>query len=168
LPQIWVGYLLGFATVIAETIAVSVHPELAKGPAVPPLYLFLPDFTGGVYWFVCVYRFHQVMNHTAGWQHPISPARGVGFHFIPLYNLYWIFVWPQPIAAFVNSRLGKRIMRPGAVGFSVLLALVIRIFVDPGLGLILLFLSASYLSVCIRRAGAQPAPGQAPAGPPFS
>ncbi len=172
LPQIWVGYLLGFATVIAETVAVSLHPELTKGESVPPLYFFLADFVGGVYWFVCVYRFHQVMTQIPGWQHPISPAKGVGFHFIPLYNLYWIFRWPQPIAEFVNSRLGrpadKPLMRPQAIGLAVLLALIIRVFVDPGLGLILLFTAGSYLSACIRRALAAQPPWTGAAAPPFA
>jgi len=29
LPMIWIGYLLGVATIIAEFVAVSLHPELA-------------------------------------------------------------------------------------------------------------------------------------------
>lgn len=170
LPQIWIGYLLAFATVVAETIAISVHPGLAKGNTAPPLYFFLADFIAAVYWFVCIYRYHQVMAHVPGWRHPISPAKAVGFHFIPFYNIYWIFKWPQPIAAFVNARLGrppdKPLMRPQGIGFAVLSALIIRVFVDPGLGLILLFMSASYLSACLRRALSEPIPWQAAAGPP--
>src|SRR6266436_2230439 len=47
LPQIWIGYLLGIATLAAEFVAVSFHPELAKGEdAIPPLYLFLAIFVG--------------------------------------------------------------------------------------------------------------------------
>ncbi len=41
-PRIWIGYLLGVATLIAEMIAITLHPELAKEPLlIPPLYLFL-------------------------------------------------------------------------------------------------------------------------------
>ncbi|MGB6596085.1 MAG: hypothetical protein WBE70_03090, partial [Candidatus Acidiferrum sp.] len=59
LPQLWVGYLLGLATIVAEFVAASLHPELAKADfAIPPLYLFLVMFVGGVYWLVCVYRYH--------------------------------------------------------------------------------------------------------------
>jgi len=44
-PRIWIGYLLGVATLIAEMIAVTLHPELAKEPLIiPPLYLFLANF----------------------------------------------------------------------------------------------------------------------------
>jgi hypothetical protein len=42
LPQVWIGYLLGVATFVAEIAAVELHPELAKGGVtIPPLYLFL-------------------------------------------------------------------------------------------------------------------------------
>ena len=50
LPQVWIGYLLGVATIVAEIVAVELHPELAKGGlTIPPLYLFLSAFVGGDY-----------------------------------------------------------------------------------------------------------------------
>jgi hypothetical protein len=151
LPQIWIGYLLGVATIIAEVVAVGFNPDLAKQGGIPPLYLFLVSFIGGVYWLVCIYRIHVVLAHAPRWKHPISPARAVGFHFIPFYQFYWIFKWPREIANFVNSRLPQPIMKPVAVGLAVLAALLLRIL-DPGFGLILLFFPMSYISECIRRA----------------
>jgi hypothetical protein len=155
LPQIWIGYLLGVATIIAEVVAVGLNPDLAKQGGIPPLYLFLVSFIGGVYWLVCIYRIHVVLAHAPRWKHPISPARAVGFHFIPFYQFYWIFKWPREIANFVNSRLPQPIMKPVAVGLAVLAALLLRIL-DPGFGLILLFFPMSYISECIRRAFAAP------------
>jgi hypothetical protein len=155
LPLIWIGYLLGVATIISEFVAVSLHPELAKGGGIPPLYLFLVSFIGGVYWFVCIYRYHVLLAAVPGWKHPISPARAVGFHFIPFYNLYWVFKWPKEIANFVNFRMRANMMRPTPVGIAVLGALVLRVL-DPGFGLILLFFPLSYISECIRRALAAP------------
>jgi hypothetical protein len=151
LPMVWIGYLLGFATIAAEFIALDLHPELAKQGGIPPLYLFLVNFVGGVYWFVCIHRYHVILAHVPGWKHPISPARAVGFHFIPFYNLYWIFVWPKEIAKFVNERLRAPVMKPVAIGIAILAALVLRVL-DPGFGLILLFLPMSYISECLRRA----------------
>lgn len=50
LPQLWVGYVLGLATIVAEFVAASLHPEMAKAVfPIPPLYLFLVMFVGGVY-----------------------------------------------------------------------------------------------------------------------
>jgi Domain of unknown function (DUF4328) len=155
LPVIWIGYLLGLATIGAEFVAVNLHPELAKAGGIPPLYLFLVSFVGGVYWFVCIYRYHVILANVPGWKHPISPARAVGFHFIPIYNLYWIFKWPKEIAKFVNERLRAPVMKPVAVGVAVVGALVLRLF-DPGFGLMLLFFPMSYISECLRRAFAAP------------
>jgi hypothetical protein len=162
LPAIWVGYLLGVATMVAEYVAVSLHPELTKAPdlskgqfAVPPLYLFLTSFVGGVYWLACIYRIHVVLARVPGWKHPISPARAVGFHFIPIYFLYWIFKWPLEIAKFVNGRLRRPLMKPVTIGIATLLALVTHLF-DAGFGLILLFLPLSYVSQCIKQALAEP------------
>jgi hypothetical protein len=153
LPRIWVGYVMGLATIVAELVAVSLHPEMAKAPVlIPPLYLFLAVFVGGVYWLVCVYKYHLILAQVPGWKHPISPARAVGFHFIPLYNFYWVFKWPQEIANFVNARLGRPLMKPSMVGFAVFAAFLVRFVVDPGLGLILLFVAASYVSACLRQA----------------
>ena len=155
LPLIWIGYLLGVATIIAEFVAVSLHPELAKDGGIPPLYLFLVSFVGGVYWFVCIYRYHVILAIVTGRKYPISPARAVGFHFIPFYNFYWVFKWPIEIANFVNFRLRVKMMRPTPVGVAVLGALVLRVF-DPGFGLLLLFFPLSYVSECLRRALAAP------------
>jgi hypothetical protein len=155
LPMIWIGYLLGIATIVAEFVALGLHPELAKEGGIPPLYLFLASFVGGVYWFVCVYQYHVVMAQVPGWRHPISPARAVGFHFIPFYNFYWVFKWPREIATFVNGRLQRPVMKPVAASVAVLAALILRIL-DPGFGLILLFLPMSYISECLRRAFAAP------------
>jgi len=157
-PQLWIGYLFGIATVIAEFIALSRHPEMAKGDAViPPLYLFLVIFVGLVYWLVCVYRFHVILQHVPGWKHPISPARAVGFHFIPVYYLYWIFKWPKEIAVFVNWRFRQPVMKPYLTGFMILAAFFTGPLLDPGLGLMLLFFATSYISACLRRAFAFPA-----------
>jgi len=170
LPKIWIGYVLGIVTLVSELVAVSLHPEIANGALmVPPLYLFLPAFIGAVYWFACIYQYHVVMSHIPGWRHPISPAKAVGFHFIPIYNVYWIFKWLQEIARFVNSSLKRPAMRPLMAGGAILVALLLR-FLDAGMGMLLLFLATSYVSTCLRPAIAafaapQPVP---PEPPPFS
>jgi hypothetical protein len=157
LPKLWVGYLLGLPTMIAEFAAVSLHPEMEKAEIpIPPLYLFLPKFVGGVYWLVCVYKYHVVTRHVPGWKHPISPARAVGFHFIPIYYIYWIFKWPREIARFVNWKFGQPFMKPQVVGLMVFAGFLLLFFFDPGLGLVMLFLAASYVSGCLRRAFALP------------
>jgi hypothetical protein len=159
LPRTWIGYLLGLATLIAELVTAQRHPEMMKGQLlIPPLYLFLPAFVGIVYWLVCVRQYHVILANIPGWKHPISPARAVWFHFIPIYNLYWVWKWPQEIARFVNWRIGRPMVKPQRIGLTVSGAFVVRFFLDPGLGLILLFVAASYISGALQQAFAAPPP----------
>jgi hypothetical protein len=153
LPKIWIGYLLAFATLIGEMIAVTRNPELAKGAqfAVPPLEIFLPAFLAAVYWLVCVHRYHAVLAHVPGWQHPITPARAVWFHLIPFFNVYWVFRWPRALAVFVNHRMNAHVMSLWTTGASLFVALVCRVF-DPALGTAMLFFMCSYISRHLKRA----------------
>lgn len=167
-PRIWIGYLLGVATIITEMVAISLHPELAKEPLlVPPLYLFLANFISLVYWLVCVYEFHVILMQTASGGYSIKPVRAAWFHLIPIYGLYWVYKWPREFARFVNSRVPAPLMHPERTGLAVFLAFMIFLFLDRGFGMILLFWAASHLSRCLRFAlSAQPA---SPPGPlPFS
>ncbi|HVH69770.1 MAG TPA: hypothetical protein VNB49_01510, partial [Candidatus Dormibacteraeota bacterium] len=112
-PRIWVGYLLGLATLIAEIVAISLHAELTKELFVtPPLYLFLSNFISLVYWLVCVYEFHVVLRHVSSGAYPIKPLRAAWFHLIPFYGLYWVYKWPRELARFVNSCFPAPRMRP--------------------------------------------------------
>jgi hypothetical protein len=167
-PRIWIGYLLGLATLIAEMIAVALHPELAKEPLlIPPVYLFLANFISLVYWLVCVYEYHTVLAQATAGAYPIKPVRAAWFHLIPIYGLYWVYKWPRELAKFVNSRLQAPLMRPDRTGLAVFIAFAAFLVLDRGVGMILLFWAASYLSRCLRYAlAARPA---SPAGPlPFS
>lgn len=167
-PRIWIGYLLGFSTLIAEMIAISLHPELVKEPLlIPPLYLFLANFICLVYWLVCVYEYHVVLRQVTAGAYPVKPLRAAWFHLIPIYGLYWVFKWPRELARFVNSRLEAPLMRPDRTGLLVFAAFAAFLVLDRGLGMILLFWTASYLSRCLRYAlAARPA---MPDGPlPFS
>ena len=138
-PRIWIGYLLGVATMIAEMIAVTRHPELAKEPLlIPPLYLFLANFISLIYWLVCVYEYHVVLAQATAGAYPIKPLRAAWFHLIPIYGLYWVFKWPRELARFVNSRLEAPLSN-GAGGIYSLC----RVSCVGGLGMILLFWAAS-------------------------
>ena len=149
-PRIWVGYLLGVLTLIAEMIAISLHPELVKQPLIiPPLYLFLANFICLVYWLVCVYEFHVLLVYASSGSYPIKPLRAAWFHLIPIYGLYWVYKWPRELARFVNSRLPAPLLRPERTGLAVFLAFIVFLLLDRGLGMILLFWAARHLSRCL-------------------
>jgi hypothetical protein len=152
-PRIWVGYLLGIATLLAEMIALTLHPELAKEPMlIPPLYLFLANFISLIYWLVCVYEFHVVLRQATAGTYPVKPLRAAWFHLIPIYGLYWVFKWPRELARFVNARLPAPLMNPDKTGLVVFAAFTVFLVLDRGFGMILLFWAASYLSRALRHA----------------
>ncbi|MBS1842262.1 MAG: hypothetical protein JSS69_01570 [Acidobacteria bacterium] len=170
MPKLWVGYLLALATFIGEMIAVARHPEILNPPdpgkdavfSVPPLEIFLPVFVSYVYWLVCVYRYHKILAAVPRYKHPISPAKAVGFHFIPLFWVIWLFIWPKKIADFVNARFKNPLMRGWVFGVGFMGAMLCQVFLDPGLGIALLFVSTSYVGGFLARALS--IPGDSPPG----
>jgi hypothetical protein len=167
-PRIWIGYLLGVGTLIAEIVTYTLHPELANEAfAIPPIYLFLAQFISLVYWLVCAYEYHVILAQLTNNAYPIKPLRAAWFHLIPIYSFVWVFKWPRELTNFVNSRLGAPLISPNRVGWAVFFAFVVFVFLSRGFGMILLFWAASRLSRYLRYALTErPAP---PPGPlPFS
>jgi hypothetical protein len=152
-PRLWIGHLLGLITLVAKIVAVSLHPELAKGELlIPPLYLFLPNFVSLVYWLVCVYEYHIVLASATSKTYTISPARAAWFHLIPFYDFYWAYKWPLQFAKFVNSRVATPLLYPGRIARNMCAAFIVFLLLDRGLGLILLCLAGSRLSAGLRAA----------------
>ena len=149
LPKVWIGYLLCLATFVDEAIFVGQHPEIVTGKLfVPPLHLFLLGFVSFVYWLVCIHKLHVILSLVPGWHHPISPARAVWFHLIPVFNLYWLYKWPRECANFVNWRTHSPVLQPRNAGLFVLGSYVLSFL----LGRILMFFSLSFVTTWIRRA----------------
>lgn len=151
MPQLWIGYLLAGVTLVGEMIAVGRNPDLMKPAegqlfAFPPLEMFLPVFVASVYWLVCVYRYHVILNNIPGWKHPYSAAKVVGFYFIPLFNFIWSFIWPNAVADFVNSRLPGNPMKGWVVGLGIIISLICRVVLDGALGIAILFMTCTYIS----------------------
>ena len=158
-PKLWIGYVLAGVTLIGETVAVSRNPDLFKSGQfiVPPLEIFLPAFVTRVYWFVCVFQYHKILAAVPNYTHPISPGKAVGFHFIPGYNIYWVFRWPSAIADFVNARLGAPLMRGWVLGVAMFTSILCQTFLDAAFGAALLFLATGYLAAFLKRAVTMPA-----------
>lgn len=164
MPKLWIGYTLAAATFGGEMIAIARHPELLQATpsakeilfGVPPLEVFLPAFVAAVYWLVCVYRYHKILAALPNYKHAISPARAVGFHFIPLFWLVWLFLWPKEIAKFVNARFKTQVMRGWIFGVGTIGAMVCQVVLDPALGIALMFLSMGYVGGFLSRAFAVP------------
>ena len=158
MPKLWIGYLLSAASLVGETKAISRHPEAFKGTGliVPPLEMFLPVFVTRVYWFVCVYRYHKILAAVPRYVHPISPTKAVGFHFIPVFQIYWIFAWPIAIAKFVNGRARRILMHGWVIGLGMFFAALWSL-AEPASGSLMLFTVTAYLAAILKRALTMPA-----------
>jgi len=141
LPRAWIGYLFAATFLVAEIVEVVLDPTAADEPS---LSLIAIGLAGWAYWFFCVYRIHVVLRAATDGRHPITPGAAVGFHFIPFYNLYWLFKWPNAIADFIGARRpGKGV--PGVVGFFLLCGSLLG-RLDGALGLVVIFSTGLYIT----------------------
>lgn len=100
LPKVWVGYIIAAVFLIVEVGEVIIDPTTAERATILPIAIYLG---GWIYWLFCVHRMHKVIAEATDFYHPVTPGQAVGYHFIPFYNFYWIFKWPNEIADFVNT-----------------------------------------------------------------
>jgi hypothetical protein len=147
----WPGFSLAVLAFITAVFEAAMNPALLEERE-PLGYYLLVSVAAWFYWLWCVHRYHDIMTLIRGYRHPITPGQAVARHFIPLYNLYWVFKWPSEIATFVNWRMQADAMRGWIAGVLVLGAVIVGRLVDGSLGQLLLFSSGAYISRQLRKA----------------
>ena len=140
-PWVWLGFMFGLAFLVLEILMVVLERE--KTPiAIGALLIGVGGF---VYWLVCVHRFHKILREVTHGCYPIPGMEAVGYHFIPFYNIYWVFKWPAVMSNYINARGRVRMMPGFLVGVMLFLSLIMW-YLDTGIGLILLFGATAYIS----------------------
>lgn len=133
----------GFLFVVAFWVADFVDPT-SEGQKYFSLYGTPAFILGWIFWLFCVHRLHRILDEITDGSYPNSPGQTVGFHFIPILNLWWFMKWPRDMADHLRAE-GHVGMVPGwLLGLVFLLANLSRLF-DGGLSLLLLFLLGLYL-----------------------
>jgi hypothetical protein len=146
LPWVWFGFIFAFTFLVGELLEVFLELDPEKFQ----LALILISLAGWIYWLFCVYRFHTILAEISQNQYPIIGSEAVGKHFIPLYNLWWLFKWPGTLSTYINSR-GRVRMIPGSVlGILLLVAVILR-YVDSAIAMTLLFAVGMYMSAKLQR-----------------
>ncbi|HEX5873945.1 MAG TPA: hypothetical protein VFY60_04805 [Pyrinomonadaceae bacterium] len=108
-------------------------------------FLRLILFAGGIYWLACVYKIHKILEELTRGRYPFSPIGAALRHFVPFYNIYWLFKWPLELSDYV-SRKGRVKMISGAViGLLLLLSMLLRL-VDGAIGLAVTFGVTMYVA----------------------
>lgn len=140
LPRLWVGYVIVAVLFIYGVAEIAVDPSMEN--RISPV-LIIGALVGLAYWLFCVYRIHWILGEATNSEYPISPAKGAGFHLIPLFNLYWVFKWPYELARFLNQQSQKDIMVKGWGAFFLVGFVLYK--VDGLIGLLALFSALIYV-----------------------
>lgn len=152
LPRIWVGYLLAFGFLVAEVVEAAQGNDSQLGPLT-----LSASVLGSIYWFFCIHRFHRILGELSPQvdgepTYPITPKQAVGYHFIPFYNLVWLFKWPRELKDFVERHFSVRVASAAGLGTILLLSTLVMRVIDGFLGLTFMFTVALYISRKLRQA----------------
>lgn len=152
LPRVWVGFLFAAAFLWAELAELEAGNADSIGP-----YTITAAITGWVYWLFCVHRFHKILREISRDQdgdptYRTTPAQAVGFHFIPIYSLVWIFKWPIDLVEYVNGHSSARMISGGLLGTLYFGSILVLRLLDGAVGLALMFGLGLYIAQNLRRA----------------
>lgn len=140
-PWVWVGFLFAGAFLFIEILFVAL--ELDEQSI--NLFLTLLVVGGWIYFLVCVYKIHKILNELARGRYPISPGEAAGKHIIPFYNLYWLFKWPGELSNYLTRQGRVQIISGAAIGVMLLFSLLLRFF-DGAIGMACVFGVMMYVS----------------------
>lgn len=144
----WLGFLLAFVYVIA----MAIEGEPGAKQCGLRIWSWILAYA---YWLFCVYRMNAAIRRATGGQHPIIPSQAVTFHFVPVFNLFWIFKWTNAVGSFLRSR-GQTFVT-GEGGFYILVAFAISTL-DSLLSLLALFGFMCWFNLRVRKAILTPHP----------
>lgn len=103
LPKVWLGLIFVVIPLILPAAIPAVTPDtIDKVVLIRIRMMLLAEASialGWVYWLYSVYRLHKELARNAD-SYLISPSRAAVFHLIPLFNLYWVFVWTKALSEF--------------------------------------------------------------------
>jgi len=145
-PWVWFGFLFALAFFASEILEVALDLDQQNSQVLFVLIVL----AGWIYWLFCVHRFHKILGEMTVNRYPISPGEAVGKHFIPFYNLYWLFAWPSTLSKHINSRGHVQMIPGGLIGFLLLVSLLLR-YLDGAFGLAVTFGVGLYISAKLRR-----------------
>lgn len=147
LPWVWVGFFFVAAFLIEETLEIALELDQQSATIV----LVLIALAGWIYWFFCVHRFHKILGEISRKRYPIKGGEAVGKHFIPFYNLVWVFRWPAAMSDYLNQRERVKMVNGNVLGVFLLLSSLVARFFDGAVGLAGIFAVGMYMSAKLRK-----------------
>ena len=146
-PWVWFGlfFVAAFAILEALMVALDLDEQMMTAQ------LILIALAGWIYWLFCVFRFHKILREISRNHYPISSGEVVWKHFIPFYNLVWIFRWPAELSNYLNRRQRVKMVSGNLLGVFLLIFLLTGRFIDGGVGLAGTFTVGMYISAKLRK-----------------
>jgi hypothetical protein len=138
-PPIWIGFVFVAVLFLLELF-------ILYGKHFTIIYLFY--VIGGIsilYWLACIYRFHKILGELSDSKYPISPSASVGWHFLPIYNIFWIFYWPSELSHFIKKQNTVNILPGVAIGALIFLSFIL-FKIDAILGFLCLSIINTYIA----------------------
>ena len=139
LPPVAIGYISVVLFWVASFIDTENDPNAYFGPLMLITHLISYGF-----WLFCVFRFHRILKQVTAGSYAISPWVSVGFHFIPIINLWWLIKWPREFSRFIRAQGTVGIWPGTLIGVLLLISTLVRFF-DGGISLFLIFSLGIYL-----------------------
>lgn len=109
------GAVIVVAIIQGEQAAATTTTATPAGSADPPavvviLVLLVAIAWLGllIYWLVWIGLIHGELRRFTNYEYRISPAKAVGFCFIPLFNFYWLVYMPYEMARTLPRYLGGK------------------------------------------------------------
>lgn len=140
-PKGWIGFMLAAASLLART---TLKPWDAEDIG------YIIRVLAAIYYLFCVYRFHKFLDQLSIEKYKVRPSDAVAYHFIPFFNIYWLFKWPTELQKFLTKLGDIRIMPGFLMGLLIAASFAITNLVNLTIGLLCLFGTTTYIGASLR------------------
>jgi hypothetical protein len=89
--------------------------------------------TGWFYYLYLVYTIHEIAEIRYNGRYEVSPTKATLFHLIPIYNLFWLYLWPNQLGEYIRKKEMKTFFNQGGV-IGLIIAGTILAKIDFALG----------------------------------
>lgn len=147
LPKVWIGLVLALilSLYLTSIYIINLSRGLNSSGSANDFIGYLVRVCLVIYWFWCIHRLHRILSRITHLRYPISPWEAVGKHYIPFYNLYWIYRWPVEFGHFIKGTNRVPIIPERRIGLFCLGAVLLSFF-HGALTITALFVVTHYLS----------------------
>jgi len=127
LPQFWVGFVISSVLFVVQVTSV-ILPDSWK----IELLLSILGMCGGFYWLYCVQEIRNYLSEHSS--DSIGLKNILILHFIPVFNLYWLFHWNQIFSKYISNN-GIQIINGIGTAMIILALILFSRLVDGPIGL---------------------------------